>query len=368
MSPAQDGINTECDLKNQNSVPPDSSCVSIKHLEDYRIPNFMRKDKSEKKNVLRFVKKKVCLLAWGGFCLLGINVSQDVWWTLTQRTFNSSDRSAVSAVFITIAAFLRCLWTLANISLPLASVYFHIEAWRCHVTYNNSSSYESTIYLAQVFRTKLLMGTHQIHNFRLRFGELSKVDPQQTCHFIFITQNKHAAFFFNSPELKITHVWLLVSLWTGTVVVLLFWSSYVCFVCFLGLCLFCFSFLFFIFSLHTCLVCLISPALLPELFPRPLSLHTCAASPSLAPPSSQCSSMCYPHLCYLRLFVFKSSLFLSSHAEEISSSKPHEDTNLENDDVKMIYESMRLSWMFSQTCLIFISELLCPPVRISCQK
>lgn len=24
--------------------------------------------------------------------------------------------------------------------------------------------------------------------------------------------------------------------------------------------------------------------------------------------------------------------------------------------------------MFSQTCLIFISELLCPPVRISCQK
>lgn len=148
------------------------------------------------------------------------------------------------------------------------------------------------------------MGTHQIHNFRLRFGELSKVDPQQTCHFIFITQNKHAAFFFNSPELKITHVWLLVSLWTGTVVVLLFWSSYVCFVCFLGLCLFCFSFLFFIFSLHTCLVCLISPALLPEFFPRPLSLHTCAASPSLAPPSSQCSSMCY-----LRLFVFKSSLF-----------------------------------------------------------
>lgn len=304
MSPAQDGINTECDLKNQNSVPPDSSCVSIKHLEDYRIPNFMRKDKSEKKNVLRFVKKKVCLLAWGGFCLLGINVSQDVWWTLTQRTFNSSDRSAVSAIFITIAAFLRCLWTLANIRLPRASVYFHIEAWRCHVTYNNSSSYESTIYLAQVFRTKLLMGTHQIHNFRLRFGELSKVDPQQTCHFIFITQNKHAAFFFNSPELKITHVWLLVSLWTGTVVVLLFWSSYVCFVCFLGLCLFCFSFLFFIFSLHTCLVCLISPALLPELFPRPLSLHTCAASPSLAPPSSQCSSMCY-----LRLFVFKSSVF-----------------------------------------------------------
>lgn len=45
MSPAQDGINTECDL----NVPPDSSRVSIKHLEDYRIPNFMRMDKSEKK-------------------------------------------------------------------------------------------------------------------------------------------------------------------------------------------------------------------------------------------------------------------------------------------------------------------------------
>lgn len=57
MSPAQDGINTECDLKNQNSRG------SIKHLEDYRIPNFMRMDKSEKKNLLRFVKKKVCLLA-----------------------------------------------------------------------------------------------------------------------------------------------------------------------------------------------------------------------------------------------------------------------------------------------------------------
>lgn len=57
MSPAQDGINTECDLKNQNSRG------SIKHLEDYRIPNFMRKDKSEKKTVLRFVKKRfVCSL------------------------------------------------------------------------------------------------------------------------------------------------------------------------------------------------------------------------------------------------------------------------------------------------------------------
>lgn len=54
MSPAQDGINTECDL----NVPPDSSRVSIKHLEDYRIPNFMRKDKSEKKKSPPIRKKK----------------------------------------------------------------------------------------------------------------------------------------------------------------------------------------------------------------------------------------------------------------------------------------------------------------------
>ena len=83
------------------------------------------------------------------------------------------------------------------------------------------------------------------------------------------------------------------------------WSCPCLFMCFLGFEVYIVFFsplLFFLTSMifppHLSCICLISPALLPEFCPCPPSLHTCAASPSSALPSSSVFSIHFPHLCF----------------------------------------------------------------------
>lgn len=76
---------------------------------------------------------------------------------------------------------------------------------------------------------------------------------------------------------------------------------FMCFFRFWGLYCFlfppsCFSSPAWFFPPHLSCICLISPALLPEFCPSPPSLHTCAASPSSALPSSGVFSVNFPHL------------------------------------------------------------------------